>query len=318
MTPGPLFAARARHELCRTTTRRSTCSFQPIRGRTRGSSLAGILVGLVLALVATLLATQLLLVARTAYAAIAEDTLIEAKGQQALELITTQIRQAGWSATGWRDDLPAIVALSRCEQLNPGAIPTCTTASTLNSEALQIRFDGQGHPSDPGLPDESMIDCSGQGVPLNRVPPDSEPAGWSIFYLGKADDGEPQLLCRYPSRQGGRIATDLWTFRSLIRGIEHMRFRFGIDDDSDGTPDRHLETSTLGSDGALWRKVASVEIALVVRAERRSATGPIPSLLLFRDPDLYFSPREMPDRLRKVMHAVVQLRNPPPCRTGSC
>lgn len=290
----------------------------PARRAMAGISLPSILIGLTLGLTATLLAAQLLLTARTAYAAIAEDTLMVEKGQQALDLLMTQIRQAGWSNTGWPQTLPAVTALARCEQAQPGAMPVCTTASPASNDILQIRYAGSGTRDDPSLSDDLLTDCSGQGVPAVRLPDDVLPAGLSLFYIGRADDGEPQLLCRYPSRRDGRMINGEWTSRSLIRGVEHMRLRFALDDNGDGVPDRTLEADAMGTDPALWQRVSGVEIALVIRADRRSATGPIPELILFRDPERRFVPRDAPQRLRRVFNAVVQLRNPPPCQGAPC
>lgn len=292
----------------------------------RGVSLPAILIGLVLALAATVMASRLLLTARAAYAAVAEDTLIGEKGQQALEVITTQLRQSGWSPQGWPPGEPALAALANCGQATPGPLPTCTsTASTpgaasasSSSDLLQVRFAGSSAPIDAGLADETVVDCAGQGVPETRTPASGAPAGLSLFYIGRADDGEPQLLCRYPSRQAGRMMDDHWTSRSLIRGVEHLRFRFGVDDNGDGTPDRILSATDIGASTATWQRVISAQVALVVRAERRSASGPSPALTLFRNPDIRYTPQDAPQRLRKVFTAAVQLRNPPPCGAATC
>lgn len=295
----------------------------------RGISLPAILIGLVLALAATVMASRLLLTARAAYAAVAEDTLMGEKGQQALEVITSQLRQTGWSPRGWPAGQAPLIGLANCGQATPGALPACTntaststatgtTASNMGSDALQIRFAGSSAPVDPGLADEMVTDCAGQGVPEARMPVSASPAGLSLFYIGRADDGEPQLLCRYPSRQGGRMIDGHWTSRSLIRGVEYMHFRFGIDDNGDGVPDRTLNAADIGADTAVWQRVTGVQVALVVRAERRSASSPSPALILFRDPEIRFVPQDAPHRLRKVFTAAVQLRNPPPCGVAAC
>lgn len=287
----------------------------------RGVSLPAILIGMVLALAATIMASRLLLTARAAYAAVAEDTLIGEKGQQALEVITSQLRQAGWSPRTWPAGEPPLIGLANCSQATPGVLPACTTtasAGAAGNDIVQIRFAGSSSLADTGLADETMADCAGQGVPESRTPASGSPAGLSLFYVGRADDGEPQLLCRYPSRQGGRMIDGHWTSRSLIRGVEHMRFRFGIDDNGDGIPDRTANAADIGTDTTAWQRVVSVQIALVVRAERRSASGPSPALTLFRDPEIRFTPQDAPERLRKVFTAAVQLRNPAPCGVAAC
>lgn len=292
----------------------------------RGISLPAILIGLVLALAATVMASRLLLTARTAYAAVTEETLIGEKAQQALEVITAQLRQSGWSPRGWPAGEPALAALTNCEQAAPGPLPTCTSAASTRgatsassgSDILQVRFAGSSMPTDAGLADDTVVDCAGLGVPETRTPASGAPAGLSLFYIGRADDGEPQLLCRYPARQAGRMRDGHWTSRSLIRGVEHLRFRFGVDDSGDGTPDRILSAADIGADTAIWQRVTGVQLAMVVRAERRSASGPSPALTLFRDPEVRFTPQDAPQRLRKVFSATVQLRNPPPCGAAAC
>lgn len=284
-----------------------------------GITLTSMLVGLTLGLAAMAMAFNLLLLARTAYATVAEQTLIEEKGQQALDILTSQLRHAGWASPARVESaVAALVVLGNCEQVTPGDVPACRSTGTYGSDALQIRFAGSGLPAEPALPDDTIIDCAGYGVPDSRTPPGSGPAGLSLFYIGRATDGEPQLLCRYPARQGNRMVEGQWTSRSLIRGVELMRVRLGIDDDGDGTPDRTLDPAAMPAAPGGWRHVVAVHLALVVRAERNGSAPAGAPIVLFRNPDATFTPSEHPQRLRQLFATTIQLRNPSPCESTPC
>lgn len=299
----------------------------------RGFTLAGTMVGIALGLIATFAAFATFQVMRDAYATVVDGVQIEERGQRALSILTHAIRQAGW--------IPAQVALAPAhpapvppiEGRDDCALPSlqaqaqmqCARAGVHGSDALLVRVSGSGMAADPTLPDGTMSDCGGYALPARaivaakggRLP---HHASTNLFYVGLASDGAPQLLCRYPSREGSRLLAGTQTAGTLVRGVETLQLRYGVDLDGDGRIDRFVPSRELPvQNSAIWHRVHAVQIALVVRGDRATAPpGTIQQLSLF-PPDgngnaEVFVPTRQPRLRRRVFATTVRLRNPSPCQ----
>ncbi len=64
--------------------------------------------------------------------------------------------------------------------------------------------------------------------PVDGVPA-SHHAAMNLLYIGLGGDGVPQLLCRYPRRQGRQMQAITYTSGTLVRGVEAMQLRYGVD-----------------------------------------------------------------------------------------
>jgi len=278
---------------------------KPARRHHGGFALTGTMVGVALGMTAMLAAFATWQVMRDAYASIADAVEIEERGQRALAIVAHAVRQAGW--------IPAQVALSPAhpaplaplEGRDDCGVPSidttlrCGRRGFLGSDALLVRFSGSGQAADPTLADGTMTDCGGYPLPAKAVvTADARPshhAATNLFYIGTGSDGVPQLLCRYPRRVGSRVQAATYTSGTLVRGVESMQLRFGVD--NDGTVDFLDEDKLAQLDSAVWHRVSVVQIRLVLRGQRPSTD------------------REL---RRRVFATTVRLRNPSPCRESIC
>jgi type IV pilus assembly protein PilW len=91
------------------------------------------------------------------------------------------------------------------------------------------------------------------------------------------------------------VQATTYTSGTLVRGVESMQLRFGMDNDD--TVDFLDERALAQLDSAIWNRVTVVQIRLVLRGQR-----PITN-------------REL---RRRVFATTVRLRNPSPCRAPTC
>nr|WP_315592600.1 PilW family protein [uncultured Cupriavidus sp.] len=303
----------------------------------QGFTLVGMMVGVSLGMIVTLAALAMFQVVRAGYASVVDGVLIEERGQRALAIMSHAIRQAGWIpvhvAQAAAHPAPAAPLEGRDDCANPsiGAELRCTRAGVLGSDALLVRVSGSGLANDPTLPDGTMSDCGGYALPARAVRSDNGPADHhaasNLFYIGIASDGVPQLLCRYPRREGNRVRTDAYTAGTLVRGVEVMQLRYGVDTDDDGRIDRFVPARSLqGQPHAGWHRVRAVQIAVVIRGERPTASPSSSQTLTLlpaqasdgQNDALSFVPTMHPELRRRVFATTIRLRNPSPCREAIC
>ncbi|WP_026035921.1 PilW family protein [Cupriavidus sp. BIS7] len=274
--------------------------------RHHGFTLTGTMVGVALGMTAMLAAFATWQVMRDAYASVADSIELEERGQRALAIVAHAVRQAGW--------VPAQVALAAAhpapvapmEGRDDCGAPYidgtlhCGRSGFRGSDALLVRFSGSGRVVDPTMADGTMTDCSGYPLPAKAVvatdalPPHH--AATNLFYIGTGSDGVPQLLCRYPRRVGSRVQSTTYTSGTLVRGVESMQLRFGMDNDG-GVEFLDEQAAAAQQDDAIWHRVNVVQITLVLRGQR---------------------PTTDRETRRRVFATTVRLRNPSPCRVATC
>lgn len=323
------------------------------RGRdTAGWSLVELMVGLALGLLVAAAGTTAFYAIHAGYTMVADDIRLEQRGQQALDQVAALLRHAGLrpfetpfetpfemafempfqtpfdrtpEAPGF--PMPAsmppvqplpLIGSDDCGQPSLASPPGCGSRGIGASDAVLIRFGGVDGAGRPAYGDRYVTDCS--GYPL--VPRDERYArdgAINLLYVGLAADGEPQLLCRYIGHAGG------WSSGALVRGVETLQLRYGVDGDGDGRVDRFLRASELSASGAdNWRRVRAVQVAMVLRGDRRPArpSGPVP-LLPARaagetGDDIEFVPASQPGAVRRVFATTVWLRNAAACHAAPC
>lgn len=305
----------------------------------RGATLVELLIGTVVGLIVLGIVLQLTLLARARYQRIADDALIEDRGTQALELLTTAIQQAGWITDTpasrperrWTDlkAPPSIQGADNCRarDLTPTRIECQERGAVRGSDALVVRFAGKGSLTDHSRADDPIFDCLGNAVP-ERVPGNSDDsrAGIMLLYVTEASaDNEPQLMCRSLNRNTGEFSKDM---PGMVRGIETLQLLYTVGAD-DGTSTKLLSARSLALDQ--WRRrVQAVHIALVVRGEYNdpnTAGKRAPRFALFPHlpqpegditrQDLEFTPTKT-QRRRAVFTTTVRVRNPPACEVDVC
>ncbi|NUT14606.1 MAG: prepilin-type N-terminal cleavage/methylation domain-containing protein [Cupriavidus sp.] len=303
-----------------------------LRTRPRGFSLVELMVGMTLGLIASAAAGAAFLNVHAAYLAATDRVLIEERGQRALAILSTLLRQSGWPgepASGMAGTaLPAVSGADNCGQPAVAAVPACARAAVGQSDALLVRFSGSGLPAAPAQPDDTMTDCSGYAVAASAAGTGTT-AGYvaeNLLYVAAGADGAPQLLCRYPARRNGLIDGSGWTSGALVRGVESLQLRYGLDLDQDGRPERFETASALPAPGdAAWQRVVAVQIAIAVRGDRPGSATPVRgsatdalSLPGTAAADLPPAAPAQVGTARRVFAATVRLRNASRCQETLC
>ncbi|QBE62393.1 PilW family protein [Pseudoduganella lutea] len=301
------------------------------RCRQAGIGLAEMLVALGLGLFVTLAASAMLLLANRDFVHHAAGTRLDDGGRYALELVGQALRQAAWadldSGVPPLDSAAGIGGLDnrtlpRMAAGLEGALPA-GAAALRGSDVLAVRFGGHGSAGGDG----SLVDCAGFAIGAG------EP-GWSIFYVGIADDGETELRCKYQAQSGG------WNADAIVRGVDSFQVLYGLDMDRDGIPERYLNATAINAldeglalaDGTPaeqaqdlrrythWKRIASVRMALLLHGEAQSRAGSLPVRYhLFGTPPQPDDPGTVVDeatlpaplrlRARRVFEQTVLLRN---------
>lgn len=252
----------------------------PRPARAGGMTLPEMLVALAIGLAVLLGAGQLLVLANGAYAAQMEAAAIDDGGRYALELVARALRQAAatdpdsFLAAG-ADAEPARIAgldARSVGRTTPG-IDDASADAVGGSDVLAVRFPGSG-PAPDG--DGSSADCAGFTVA------DGE-EGWSIFYVARNGQGEPELRCKYRGNAN-------WSADAIVSGVDGFQVLYGIDTDEprDGAPNRYVNADAVRAlDAALgsvdeqelhrrtwWKRVVSVRIGLLLHGARATRSRP--------------------------------------------
>jgi type IV pilus assembly protein PilW len=296
-----------------------------------GFGLAELMVALALGLAVTLAASAMLVLANRDFAHHAAGTRLDDGGRYALELVGQALRQAAWAdpdagappadgdaGIGGLDDR----TLQRLAAGLEGALPA-GTGPLHGSDVLAIRFGGHGGAGGDG----SMVDCAGFAIGAGD-------AGWSIFYVGIAEDGDTELRCKYRAQSGS------WNADAIVRGVDSFQVLYGLDLDRDGVPERYLNAGGVRAlDAALalagttpqerahdlrrrthWKRIAAVRVALLLHGDAQSQAGVPPvRWFLFGAPVQRDDPGTMIDeatlpapwrwRARRLFEQAVLLRN---------
>jgi type IV pilus assembly protein PilW len=249
--------------------------------------MAELLVAITLGLFVALAAGSLFGSGSAAYFAQAQSVEAEEGGRYAVDMIGRALRQAAW--VDWEHaDFGAVVGNDEPAPLgglDARSVPKASqgiqdaVASQVNgSDVLAVRFHGAGAaPKGDG----SVLDCAGFPVHENEE-------GWSIFYVARSAEGEPELRCKYRGTGG-------WGADAVIGGVDSFQVLYGIDTDepADGVPNRYVNATAVNAlDAALvlngasaaerdadlrrrtyWKRVASVQYALLLRGARGGAAG---------------------------------------------
>ncbi len=316
-----------------------TCRIQRFQ---QGVTLIELLVASATGLLVLAAGAALLLSSKAAYIAHDEHGRLQESGRHALLLLSRAVRQAGYEpwdqAAGPMLNLPSLSAAVR--GLDARSLKAATVAlaqpmaSAVNgSDVLALRFFGAGADTVDG----SMLNCAGFAVPASA---DQEHGrGWSIFFVGKDQSGEPELRCKYQGKTS-------WNSEAMVRGVESFQVLYGLDSDADGLPNQFLNASALdrldqeleGTAGVPdvvtfnqrthWKRVVALKLSVLMRSGKglsgrsprqhalfgpahAAALGASDSGTVIDEDALSLAERS---RLRQVFSTTVYLRNlrPPP------
>jgi len=298
-----------------------------MRHHQQGLTLIELMIAMALGMGVVLAAVALMQAARSTYLSVADSAQVQENGRYALDLIARTVRQANYvprdNPAFLRDDLgdlkPGIEGLDNAwvGEHTAGMSPSSDNRAAHGSDLLAIRFFGSGPKNQP---DNDMLNCAGFAVPgpngATMLSDLEEARGQSIFYVALDGTGEPELRCKYLTRDGG------WSAAAIVRGIESFQVLYGVRNVPNLGADLDYVNATRV--GTRWRHVAAVRIALLARGERNSREGGAPVVhrlfgAAYQDggdtgamvDETKLTPA-VRQRLRKVFQTTIWLRNSAP------
>ncbi len=287
--------------------------FPNARGNQHGLTLIELLVALGLGLLVVVIATTALLLGQQGYRSVDAATQLRDRERFATDLLTRVIVQAGYQDLGaasvslrstatllGNDPEPDIYGWNNAIYKRPDdlILSTSTKITTNNragsctvndmsckngSDVLVVRYQGVNSPTNAANPDNTMINCMGQGE-AGLTNGDLNDRAISMFHVTRGINGEPALSCSYYN-----FATGLWVAPApMIEGVETFQVLYGTDGVSPGlapsvaavqdtVAERWLRADQLtvaGNPAATrenWRRVRAVRVGLVLRGSVGSA-----------------------------------------------
>ncbi|MCP1172681.1 PilW family protein [Ralstonia chuxiongensis] len=305
---------------------------KPLVREARGFTLVELMVALIIALLVLIATVSFYLMTRSTYTTIDDSSNLEERGQFALGVVTRALRQAGFtplnSASGgmmqlYTTDPPMISGLDGCSNPVGGdSLTTCGSTPTANgNDAIEVRFFGSGTDANQAIPDNSMVDCSGQGVASYSDPSlASSQRGLSIFYIQTdATTGVPYLACMFRPRDSNGVEGTTFATQQLVPGVEALQFLYGVST-NDTVPDVYKRAADMSPTD--WLNVYAVKVAMVIRADNVSAdpSAGTPTFTLFgsgyTNTDGTFTPTRNLTSARRLISATIQVRNYLTCYQG--
>lgn len=277
------------------------------RRRQSGLTLVELLVALTLGLLVVLVAVAALVLGQQGYRSVDSTTDLRDRERFATDLLSRVIVEAGYQdfgATqlsvrssfpdpepdvyGWNNAVyatPSDLLLSTSTKIvsenRPASCTVSDTSCKNGSDVLVIRYQGVNSTVNAALPDNTMINCAGQGE-AGLTNGNLDDRAVSIFHVTRDTNGEPSLSCSYYN-----FATGLWVGPSpIIEGVETFQVLYGTDGVTlageplvaqDTVVDRWLRADQLTVSGnavatrANWRKVRAVRVGMVIRGATGSA-----------------------------------------------
>ena len=308
---------------------RQTSLRLPVR-RNQGFTLIELMVTLVISLLVLMAGISFYMMSRSSYDTINDNANLEERGNFALSVMMRLMRQTSYIPVinngGGMMYVPdaMILGLDNCSNPNDSETLACGAGTSINgSDAVLVRYFGVGQQADITLPDESVVDCSGQGV---AGPTDIDSAasqrGLSILFIGNGANGKPSLMCKYRDRAAnGKESTTVFHTQELVPGVEAMQLLYGLSTNGDDVPDTYVTASTMNNSD--WPNVRAVKIALVVRADASSADAGTPTAIslfgpLYNGDNATYTPTVDVKSARKLYYATIQTRNYQTCGDQSC
>lgn len=312
---------------------------RPLARHARGVSLVELLVGMVIALMVLGIALQLTLIARERYLRLADQALIDDRGMQALELISTAVNQAGWvtdtpamsTMRRWPVGKapPSLVGWDDCGSQKLLIATQCEKDGIRGSDALLARFAGRSKNAKDFYGDGATRDCAGYPVP-ERDKGEADPRlGYMLLYVSQSDTTRgPQLVCRSLKREFDKPPVDPRSGYGMVQGVETLQLLYKLAPTA-SAPEQIVSARGMAEED--WYRVRQVLVSMVVRGERfsvrKTALEPIE---LFPDelfpgvgaargedtPDRVFHPTDRRNRARYT--ATLAVRNPLRCEADVC
>ncbi len=322
----------------------------------RGVTLIELMVAMVLSIVVVAAASAVYLVSSQSFSTVDVSSQLQDSSRFATYLLRRMVQQSGYedysptsTRTGrsqgpkWPAGTAVCVQSDICgfdngvadvSDIVGGRPPASgTLPGPFYTDTVAVQFQGQSGFDASGnltsLPDGSMIDCAGNGIPSSTVTPPER--GMSVFFVAiNAITNEPELNCS-SLKLSDRSARPRVP---LVQGVEvfQVMYEVGNRSNPNTTPDQFrwvradqvptlpiLNTSGGRVTDAVnaWQSVVAVRFGLVLRSAPNAVSQPTTPLTFYPlgkelasagDPaTTYVAPRDT--RLRRVVTFTVNLRN---------
>lgn len=231
--------------------------------RTKGFTLIELLVALAIGLLITLVVLQAYLSGVGTQRAQTDATRAQESSRIAFDLLSHSLRQAGYKnpkapGLGFCDsNIARIATINDPATINPTAANLVGSTVTVvnNSDAVKVRYFGEGLPVSPFTTDNSIRDCLGNPVAPNSLVEDT------LFVAADPNnDNEPTLYC-YTTNATARGNVP------LVAGIESMQILYGDDTDADGIVNRYIHGGSVSASN----NIRSVKLSMIARTPGATA-----------------------------------------------
>ena len=234
------------------------------RFQQNGLSLVELLVVIIIGIFITLGVTSVYVGNKKTSMTTDELSLLQANGRDVLEQLTQVIQHAGYKSTrsplGPDMFITGPVASSSCADGSDSVANTTILLPTQNNVTNGI-FDsdtiGVVYLGDDLL----TTDCTGEEISTacalseTSAAPTAAARIYNHFRTERNANGIPVLTC------GGSISG---VREELAEGVENLQIMYGEDADSDGIPDRFVNSNDVTN----WGSIVSVNVAVLVRSLR--------------------------------------------------
>tara|TARA_R110001599_G_scaffold64023_3_gene178841 strand:- start:459965 stop:460942 length:978 start_codon:yes stop_codon:yes gene_type:complete len=310
-----------------------------------GLTLIELMIAMALGLLIMLTATGLLLSSKAAYISQNQIATVQESGRYAVQIISRAIRQSSYppiNKTAMLVPLPSEVAASidgrdsMTLKKSAAGLQSSTSAGAVNgSDILALGYFGDDI---DGKGNGSMLNCAGIVTPaLTEDEALEAQRSWSIFFVAKDGEGEPELRCKYKTANG-------WNADAIVRGVESLQVLYGIDASGNGIPDYFINANTvdilderLALEGnnaveralnlqrnSYWKKVRAIKFSLLVRGSESARNDALvdmydlfgaeySALFSAADKGVQIDEKKLPqkerNRIRKIFSNTVHLRN---------
>lgn len=231
--------------------------------RAKGFTLIELMVALTIGLLITLVVLQAYLSGVGAQMAQTDATRAQESSRIAFDLLSHALRQAGYKnpkapGFGFCDStITRIATINDPATINPAAANLVGSTVTVvnNSDALKVRYFGEGLPVSPFTTDNSIRDCLGNPVATNSQVEDA-------FFVAADtnNNNEPTLYC-YTTNDTARGNVP------LVAGIESMQLLYGDDTDGDGIVNRYIHGGSISAPN----NIRSVKLSIIARTPGTTA-----------------------------------------------
>ncbi len=233
----------------------------------RGISLVEVMVAVAISLLVLLAITAAYLTTSRTQGAQSDTTRLNESGRSAFDLITREIRKAGfrntWSlsgtATNFCSGRPVGSLLDGANDLSTLTISGTLFSISNASDMLRVRYFGED-----ATVTGPVFDCQGYPVAAPSTP-GAEPVEDALFVAPDPNNGnEPTLFC-HTTNPAPVVSTAYQKHPgelALVAGVESLQFVYGEDTDADGIVNRYVPWGLVSNPD----NVLSIKASLVVRS----------------------------------------------------